>query len=135
MLVSIDFCYYDSMRIPTGYPPPPHMAYPGPYGYHPVYYGYPPYLPYAVSFVHCIYLKDNLIASTEYSFISKYCDVAKECLPLKEHPPLLSCRGSKFNSIQKKFAQMSTHPGVSFAWLMECNHGVTTRQLYVDECS
>ena len=88
------------MRIPTGYPPPPHMAYPGPYGYHPVYYGYTPYLPYAVSFVHCVYLKENLIASAEYSFISKYCDVAKECLPLKEYPPPtfdpISYGGSKF---------------------------------------
>ena len=94
------------MRIPTGYPPPPHMAYPGPYGYHPVYYGYTPYLPYAVSFVHCVYLKEHLIASAEYSFISKYCDVAKECLPLKEYPPPtfdpISYGGSKFNSIQKK---------------------------------
>ena len=132
ILVSIDFCYYDSMWIPTGYPPPPHMAYPGPYGYHPVYYGYPPYPPYAVSFVHCVYRKDNLIASTECSFISKYCSLAKERPPSKERPPPtfgpISCIGSKF-------AQISAHPGVSFAWLMECTHGVTTRQLCVDERS
>ena len=98
------------MRIPTGYPPPPHMAYPGPYGYHPVYYGYPPYLPYAVSFVHCIYLKDNLIASAEYSFISKYCDVAKECLPLKEHPPPTFLQRVKIQFNSKKICSNEYPP-------------------------
>ena len=55
-----------------------------------------------------------------------YCSLTKERPLLKEHPPpsfgSISCIGSKF-------ARMSTHPGASYVWPVECTRGVWEEHL------
>ena len=50
---------------------------------------------------------------------------------VKERPSSKECPPPNFGPIfciGSKFTQMSTHPGVTFVWLMVCTHGVLEAQ-------